>query len=155
MNTSIRSRRETKRGGSPRPGLPFCFSRASDAGIHADVDDSNAERIDVEVLTRIRRVFEASNPFSVHQKVEKSEMFRMKFWTSENLVEKWSKRLRDHHNRIRLEKLCPKVVSDRQNAGRMPSKRRFLHFCPIIENCLLYTSPSPRDMRRTRMPSSA
>ena len=22
-------------------------------------------------------------------------------------------------------------------------------------NCLLYTSPSPRDMRRTRMPSSA
>ena len=23
------------------------------------------------------------------------------------------------------------------------------------ENCLLYTSPSPRDMRRSRMPSSA
>ena len=25
----------------------------------------------------------------------------------------------------------------------------------IINNCLLYTSPSPRDMRRPRMPSSA
>ena len=25
----------------------------------------------------------------------------------------------------------------------------------IIEPCLLYTSPSPRDMRRSRMPSSA
>ena len=24
-----------------------------------------------------------------------------------------------------------------------------------IGNCLLYTSPSPRDMRRSRMPSSA
>ena len=24
-----------------------------------------------------------------------------------------------------------------------------------IRNCLLYTSPSPRDMRRSRMPSSA
>ena len=24
-----------------------------------------------------------------------------------------------------------------------------------FENCLLYTSPSPRDMRRSRMPSSA
>ena len=24
-----------------------------------------------------------------------------------------------------------------------------------IKNCLLYTSPSPRDMRRSRMPSSA
>ena len=51
----------------------------------------------------------------------------------------------DHHNRIRLEKLCPKVVSDRQNAGRMPSKRRFLHFRPIIENPGLNVnfSPSP------------
>ena len=28
----------------------------------------------------------------------------------------------------------PKVVSDRQNAGRMPSKRRFWHFRPIREN---------------------
>ena len=26
---------------------------------------------------------------------------------------------------------------------------------PLIEACLLYTSPSPRDMRRSRMPSSA
>ena len=25
----------------------------------------------------------------------------------------------------------------------------------IVEGCLLYTSPSPRDMRRSRMPSSA
>ena len=26
---------------------------------------------------------------------------------------------------------------------------------PTYEDCLLYTSPSPRDMRRSRMPSSA
>ena len=26
---------------------------------------------------------------------------------------------------------------------------------PVVKTCLLYTSPSPRDMRRTRMPSSA
>ena len=25
----------------------------------------------------------------------------------------------------------------------------------VVEGCLLYTSPSPRDMRRSRMPSSA
>ena len=25
----------------------------------------------------------------------------------------------------------------------------------ILKDCLLYTSPSPRDMRRSRMPSSA
>ena len=29
------------------------------------------------------------------------------------------------------------------------------HGIPVITDCLLYTSPSPRDMRRSRMPSSA
>ena len=89
---------------------------------------------------RIRiRVFEpwyanASKPALVQQKIEKSEMLRIEFWTSEKIVKKCSKRPWDPHNRIRLEKLCPKVVSDPQNAGRMPSKRRFLHFRPIMEN---------------------
>ena len=29
------------------------------------------------------------------------------------------------------------------------------HFSHLIENCLLYTSPSPRDLSTSRMPSSA
>ena len=61
-------------------------------------------------------------------------MLRMKFWTSEIDVKKWSKPPRDPHNRIRLEKLCPKVVSNRKMAGRMTSKRRFRDSRPIIEN---------------------
>ena len=28
-------------------------------------------------------------------------------------------------------------------------------FCMMLRNCLLYTSPSPRDRTRSRMPSSA
>ena len=56
----------------------------------------------------------ASNLFSVHQKIENEKMLRMKFWMSDVDVKKWSKRPQDPHNRIRLEKLCPKVVSDRQ-----------------------------------------
>ena len=31
----------------------------------------------------------------------------------------------------------------------------FLEFRRIYKSCLLYTSPSPRDTRRSRMPSSA
>ena len=27
--------------------------------------------------------------------------------------------------------------------------------CPVAESCLLYTSPSPRDLSTSRMPSSA
>ncbi|WP_460379393.1 hypothetical protein, partial [Staphylococcus aureus] len=40
--------------------------------------------------------------------------------------------------------------------GRRIIKKYFTHL-QIIANiiCLLYTSPSPRDMRRSRMPSSA
>ena len=33
-------------------------------------------------------------------------------------------------------------------------RRREAEFA-LLNNCLLYTSPSPRDMRRSRMPSSA
>ena len=31
----------------------------------------------------------------------------------------------------------------------------FFNFSEMIRNCLLYTSPSPRDKRQSRMPSSA
>ena len=40
----------------------------------------------------------------------------------------------------------PHAISERQDAERLP----FLSRC-----CLLYTSPSPRDKRQSRMPSSA
>ena len=68
------------------------------------------------------------------KKSKNQKMLRIEFWTSDFDVKKLSKRPRDPHNRIRLEKLCPKVVSDLQNAGRMPSKRRFRYFRPIREN---------------------
>ena len=34
-------------------------------------------------------------------------------------------------------------------------KNRNPHQIPILSGCLLYTSPSPRDTERSRMPSSA
>ena len=51
------------------------------------------------------------------------------------------------------------------NEERAESARKVLdYFCEIVENddeteilatCLLYTSPSPRDVEESRMPSSA
>ena len=70
-------------------------------------------------------------------------MLRIEFWTSDFDVQKCSKRPWDHHNRIRLEQLCPKVVSDRKMAGRMTSKRGFWHFRQIIENPGLNVKFSP------------
>ena len=54
-------------------------------------------------------------------KIENPKILRMKFWTSHFDIKKCSKRPQDPHNWIRLEKQCPKVVSDRQNAGRITS----------------------------------
>ena len=71
---------------------------------------------------------------SFWSKSENPKMLKIEFWLSENLVKKWSKRPWDPHNRIRLEKLCPKVVSNPKMAGRMTSKRRFWDVRPIIEN---------------------
>ena len=55
-----KSPRETKRqspaGGTPR-GDGLCLARAFCHGIHADVDDSSLERIDVEVLDPESTVF--------------------------------------------------------------------------------------------------
>ena len=84
-------------------------------------------RIRTRVFKCVESVFGAS-------KIENPKLLRIEFWTSKKNVKKCSKRPWDPHNRIRLEKLCPKVVSDHQNAGRMPSKQRFWHCRPIREN---------------------
>ena len=65
-----------------------------------------------------------------------------------------------------LEK-SKEIVIDRKDFGLLPTMpgrymarcipefRRFVFESPLAEACLLYTSPSPRDRTRSRMPSSA
>ena len=47
------------------------------------------------------------------------------------------------------------VYIDRRNALKKNFKNGILLFPGNDESCLLYTSPSPRDRTRSRMPSSA
>ena len=48
------------------------------------------------------------------------------------------------------------VVIAGKDKGKRGTVRRVLDSDRVIvSGCLLYTSPSPRDMRRPRMPSSA
>ena len=72
--------------------------------------------------------------FGGHHKIENPKMLKLDLWTSDFGINKLSKRPWDPHNQIRLEKLCPNVVSDRTIAGWMTSKRRFWHVRPIHEN---------------------
>ena len=46
-------------------------------------------------------------------------------------------------------------VIEAAKAVAIPADRKVLHVIPNFYNCLLYTSPSPRDQRGSRMPSSA
>ena len=46
-----------------------------------------------------------------------------------------------------------KALLDEFNAAKDPMERLEIH--RKIQGCLLYTSPSPRDRTRSRMPSSA
>ena len=40
-------------------------------------------------------------------------------------------------------------------AGMVKNRETFPHVMPNVVTCLLYTSPSPRDRQKSRMPSSA
>ena len=48
-------------------------------------------------------------------------------------------------------------IADRANAGELDFDldKKCVQLDEVIKSCLLYTSPSPRDKRQSRMPSSA
>ena len=52
---------------------------------------------------------------------------------------------------LKFSDISQKEQNKVENILNLANKFGFNH----IETCLLYTSPSPRDMRRSRMPSSA
>ena len=63
-------------------------------------------------------------------KNQNPKILRIEFWTSHFDVKKLSKRPWDPHNRIRLEKRCPKVVSDRKIGWTDALKTMILAFSP-------------------------
>ena len=57
-----------------------------------------------------------------------------------------------HIKRLNEEKI-PYVIRERR---KITSIARLVYFCySVVLDCLLYTSPSPRDRQKSRMPSSA
>ena len=76
----------------------------------------------------------------------------------ENLTEKLSKTLRNLRG---VGKLSEDNISDALAEVRKALLSADVHFRVVrefideVKGCLLYTSPSPRDRTRSRMPSSA
>ena len=68
----------------------------------------------------------------------------------------WKKEISQIKLREKLAKQQggPEAVKLQHNKGRLTLRER-IDLLLDKESCLLYTSPSPRDMRRSRMPSSA
>ena len=69
-------------------------------------------------------------------------MNRERRHASDDMKEQLWERYREQRNRVK------KLV--REEKGRYERK-----IAVKVESCLLYTSPSPRDKRQSRMPSSA
>ena len=63
--------------------------------------------------------------------------------------------LEKHVNRPGRDKLVKKVREKINELGITYIYYQFISVTGRVVGCLLYTSPSPRDMRRSRMPSSA
>ena len=70
--------------------------------------------------------------------------------------------LKDHELKQYIEKIFTgyretvtdaKTVLDKYSIGVAHNK--VIHLISLYEGCLLYTSPSPRDLSTSRMPSSA
>ena len=54
-----------------------------------------------------------------------------------------------------MDGLCAVPIRGDKNFEKLRSKINLDRTLKLTADCLLYTSPSPRDMRRSRMPSSA
>ena len=57
--------------------------------------------------------------------------------------------------RMNLAEELGRIDSEKMNSNRRAEKDRVISELNKGYNCLLYTSPSPRDRTRSRMPSSA
>ena len=79
----------------------------------------------------------------------------MQGFNAEHLQEKWAPIL-DHEGGIKdsHRRMVTAVLLENQERA-LREEREFLSEAPTNSTCLLYTSPSPRDQRGSRMPSSA
>ena len=74
-----------------------------------------------------------------------ASMMEIAGWMAVNIDESWAQT-----NRIgRL------LLNDREGCGGLEKVRKRIKMAPSTKGCLLYTSPSPRDLSTSRMPSSA
>ena len=68
-------------------------------------------------------------------------------WNAKNLFTGWKD-----------PSLTEKGIKEAKNAGEKIKEKNIsfdIHFTSELKSCLLYTSPSPRDRQKSRMPSSA
>ena len=67
--------------------------------------------------------------------------------------------MNDDSEKLQLTKYCEWKGCNKKGIYRAPKNREnlreFRWFCLEHISCLLYTSPSPRDLSTSRMPSSA
>ena len=111
-----------------------------------EVFEKALESIAPMVEVKSRRVGGATYQVPIEVRAERRNALAMRW-----LVE---------HSRARSEKsmalrLAGEITDASEGRGSAVKKREDVHRMAEANRCLLYTSPSPRDRTRSRMPSSA
>ena len=85
-----------------------------------------------------------ANPQTVMEKITRDKVYAMTFWKEKCFA-------------VSAETLVDLAVADLTQVGGIygGNNRATEFLCLTLKICLLYTSPSPRDKRQSRMPSSA
>ena len=75
--------------------------------------------------------------------------------SEKNILEEIAEKTRERIQKEKLQLPLEQLKTLAEKAPQQPSFLEALKKPGMSYICLLYTSPSPRDMRRSRMPSSA
>ena len=98
-------------------------------------------------LARTGTMMEASTELRITQSAVSKRISTLERYYNRKLIQKKGRRVElTQHGQHLVDKISP-VLSELRDL--------FIHEVASGKGCLLYTSPSPRDQRGSRMPSSA
>ena len=111
--------------------------------------------LDISVVTDGDAIKEPKSP--KYEIVQRGKQWDLRTIDPEKLKEEFAKAPYKHIEIEDLREFIKQKLEEllNRNSTRMPFAQRFAEIIDRYNSCLLYTSPSPRDQRGSRMPSSA
>ena len=150
-------------GGEPLVQIDFVtelFEKAKEKGIHTCLDSSGIT-FTPDSTEKFERLCKCTDLVMLDIKhIDREEHKKLTGHYNDNILA-FAKFLSEHGVPIWIRHVVVPGITDKEEylfrLGEFISQLKTLKALDVLpyHTCLLYTSPSPRDMRRSRMPSSA